>query len=94
MSETSGVGERGGSALSREFKQGGLPSLEGLSDDELRQLADDCAATLTQREKARKREALEQIRALARAHQLEIEVKAPGRGRRKGGAGLEGGGGG
>ncbi|WP_274630776.1 hypothetical protein [Arvimicrobium flavum] len=77
--------ENGASALSGEFARGGLPQVDGLSDEQLRELADECAALLSQRDKVRKREALEQIRALARAHQLEIEVKPPGRVRRKGG---------
>jgi len=61
-----------------------MPVIGALTDEQLKALASDCATELKQRTAARKREALEQIRALARAHDLDIEVKAGRRSSRKG----------
>jgi len=78
------TGHRGNAATQDSAEDRSKPDFSLLSDDQLKELAADCAAELKQRTTLRKREALEQIRALARAHDLEIEVKAGRRAPRKG----------
>jgi hypothetical protein len=52
-------------------------TLERLSDEALKALITEARAVLARREAARRKDALQQIRALAKEHGLALDVKGP-----------------
>lgn len=54
-------------------------TLDQRPDEELRAIIDRAKHLLTERESERRKQALEQIRRLAREHGLDVAVKQPGR---------------
>lgn len=52
-----------------------LPALEGLSDDELRELVKRAQALLHERDREKRQQAVREIERLAKEHGIELEVK-------------------
>jgi hypothetical protein len=58
-------------------ESGVLADLEGLSDDELQQVSVRAAAIVTEREKAKREQAIADIQRIAKEHGLKVTIKDP-----------------